>query len=78
MDHKAASPGIGLKNSAVVSTKSPIFIGGHVRLQLPLRGSTAQAQYVGCMNNIMIDNNPIKFDPSRTSGKVTTNVCPTI
>ncbi|XP_051171945.1 laminin subunit alpha [Leptopilina boulardi] len=78
VDHKAASPGIGLKNSAVVSTKSPIFIGGHVRLQLPLRGSTAQAQYVGCMNNIMIDNNPIKFDPSRTSGKVTTNVCPTI
>ena len=78
VDHKAATPGIGTKNSASVSTKSPVFIGGHLRLQAPLRGSLAKTQYVGCMNNIVIDMKPIRFDPNFAYGKVTTNVCPTI
>ncbi|XP_066588247.1 laminin subunit alpha [Prorops nasuta] len=76
VDHKSASPGIAEKIEKVLS-RHPMFIGGHPLLG-KLRGSTSQAQYVGCMRNIWINTVPISIDADRTYGEVLANVCPTI
>ncbi|XP_054012773.1 laminin subunit alpha [Hylaeus anthracinus] len=78
VDHKASPPGIGGKNVAGVLSKHPIFIGGHPMLGKRLRGSTSQAQYVGCITNIHINMIPISLGPERAYGKVIAGVCPTI
>ncbi|XP_015117099.1 laminin subunit alpha [Diachasma alloeum] len=78
VDHAAAPPGIGAKNTAGVLSKHPIFIGGHPLLGKRLRGSTSHAQYVGCIRNIIINNQDIPLNPERTYGHVITGVCPTI
>ncbi|EGI60824.1 PREDICTED: laminin subunit alpha [Acromyrmex echinatior] len=78
VDHKPAPPGIGGKNVARVLSKHPIFIGGHPMLGKRLRGSTSQAQYVGCINNILINMKPVSIRPERAYGQVVTGVCPTI
>lgn len=79
VDHKPAPPGIGGKNVARVLSKHPIFIGGHPQLVIKkLRGSISQAQYVGCINNILINMKPISIRPERAFGQVITGVCPTI
>lgn len=78
VDHKAAAPGIGGKNVAGVLSKHPIFIGGHPMLGRRLRGSTLQAQYVGCIGNIHINMRPISIGPERAYGQVMVGVCPTI
>ncbi|XP_008557031.1 laminin subunit alpha [Microplitis demolitor] len=78
VDHAAAPPGIGNKNSAGVLSKHPIFIGGHPLLGKRLRGSTSHSQYVGCIKNIIINSNEITPDPERAFGHVTTGVCPII
>lgn len=69
---------IGGKNVAGVLSKHPIFIGGHPMLGKRLRGSTSQAQYVGCINNIHINMRPINLGPERAYGDVIAGVCPTI
>ncbi|CAK9798131.1 Laminin subunit alpha [Anthophora quadrimaculata] len=78
VDHKAAMPGISGKNVAGVLSKHPIFIGGHPMLGKRLRGSTSQAQYVGCITNIHINMRPISLGPERAYGQVIVGVCPTI
>jgi len=78
VDHKAAPPGIGGKNLARFMSKHPIFIGGHPMLGKRLRGSISQAQYVGCISNIQINNKPISIIPERAYGQVIAGVCPTI
>lgn len=78
VDHKAPSAGIGGKNIAGVLSKHPIFVGGHPMLGKPLRGTSTQAQYVGCISNIMINLKPIHLGPERAYGRVTASVCPTI
>lgn len=78
VDHKTAPPGIGGKNVAGVLSKHPIFIGGHPMLGKRLRGSTSQAQYVGCISNIHINMRPINLGPERAYGQVIAGVCPTI
>ena len=78
VDHAAAPPGVGPKNSSGVLTKHPIFIGGHPLLAKKLRGSTSHEQYVGCIRNIIINGKVISLDPDRAYGKVTTGICPTI
>jgi hypothetical protein len=80
VDHKAAPPGIGNKNLGGVLSKHSIYIGGHPHLESgkPLRGSVSRAQYVGCINNIVIKEHAYLLDPSRIHGKVVADVCPTI
>ncbi|OAD58422.1 Laminin subunit alpha [Eufriesea mexicana] len=78
VDHKAAMPGIGGKNVVGVMSRHPIFIGGHPSLGAKLRGSTSQAQYVGCISNIHINMRPIHLGPERANGQVIVGVCPTI
>ncbi|XP_017881365.1 laminin subunit alpha [Ceratina calcarata] len=78
VDHKAAAPGIGGKSVSGVLSKHPIYIGGHPMLGKRLRGSTSQAQYVGCITNIHINMRPINLGPERAYGRVVTGVCPTI
>lgn len=77
VDQKAAPIGIGNK-SVAVATKHPIFIGGHPKLGRNLQGSTSQAQYVGCINNIFINKSPVYLGPERAHGQVLAGVCPTI
>ncbi|XP_011495348.1 PREDICTED: laminin subunit alpha [Ceratosolen solmsi marchali] len=80
VDHKAAPPGIGNKNLGGVLSKHSIYIGGHPHLESgkPLRGSASRAQYVGCINNIVIKERAYPLDPSRIHGRVVADVCPTI
>lgn len=78
VDHKAAPAGIGGKNYAGVMSKHPIYIGGHPMLGRKLRGSTSQAQYVGCITNIHINMRPVTLGPERADGNVIAGVCPTI
>lgn len=78
VDYKAAEPGIGGKNVAGVLSKHPIFIGGHPMLGKRLRGSSSQAQYVGCIRNIQINMRAIQMSPERAYGQVLAGVCPTI
>ncbi|XP_029032401.2 laminin subunit alpha [Osmia bicornis bicornis] len=78
VDHKAAPAGIGGKNYAGVMSKHPIYIGGHPMLGRKLRGSTSQAQYVGCITNVHINMRPVTLGPERAYGQVIAGVCPTI
>lgn len=58
-------------------SKHPVFIGGHPILRR-LRGSTSQAQYVGCIANVQINLKVIDITPERAYGQVIAGVCPTI
>ncbi|XP_014485447.1 PREDICTED: laminin subunit alpha isoform X2 [Dinoponera quadriceps] len=79
VDHKAAPLAIvDGRNMARVLSKHPVFIGGHSSLGKGLRGSTSQAQYIGCISNIMINLNRIEITPERAYGRVLAGVCPTI
>lgn len=78
VDHKTAIPGVGGKTVTRVLSRHPVFIGGHPLLGRRLRGSTSQAQYVGCINNIVINTKEIHIRPERAYGQVIAGVCPTI
>lgn len=78
VDHKPVPPGISGKNMGRVLSRQPIYIGGHLLLRRGLQGSTSQAQYVGCINNIQINSKPIGIRPERAYGQVVAGVCPTI
>lgn len=78
VDHKPVAPGISGKNMGRVLSRQPIYIGGHSLLRRGLQGSTSQAQYVGCINNIQINSKPISIKPERAYGQVVAGVCPTI
>lgn len=80
VDHKAAPAAIiDGRNSVVrVLSKHPVFVGGHPALGRGLRGSTSQAQYIGCISNIIINLNHIEITPERAYGRVLAGVCPTI
>lgn len=78
VDHRAAPEKFTDKSLTKVLSKHPIFIGGHPMLGRKLRGSTSQAQYVGCINNILINQKPIDIRPERAYGEVIAGVCPTI
>ncbi|XP_070151389.1 laminin subunit alpha [Polyergus mexicanus] len=78
VDHKPVPPGISGKNMGRVLSRQPIYIGGHLLLRRGLQGSTSQAQYVGCINNIQINSKTIGIRPERAYGQVVAGVCPTI
>ncbi|XP_046433556.1 laminin subunit alpha [Neodiprion fabricii] len=77
VDNKSAPPGTGSRNIYGVQSKQPIFIGGHLRLSRA-RGSKSRQQYVGCINNVIINSVPLTLNPLRANGKVITGICPTI
>ncbi|KAJ8668735.1 hypothetical protein QAD02_010398 [Eretmocerus hayati] len=79
IDHKAAPPGIINKNLGNGNVKHQIYIGGHPSLHSGkgLKGSESKAQYVGCINNIVIKDHAYTLDPAHTHGKVIADVCPT-
>ncbi|XP_012267208.2 laminin subunit alpha [Athalia rosae] len=77
VDHKTGQPGTARQNTAGIVSKHPVFIGGHLR-PTKVRGSKNREQYVGCINNVLINTVPIIMDPVRASGKVITSICPTI
>ncbi|EFN79905.1 laminin subunit alpha [Harpegnathos saltator] len=79
VDHKAATPAIFSGRSVVrVLSKHPVFIGGQPNLGKGLRGSMSQAQYIGCISNILINSHSIEITPERAYGRVLAGVCPTI
>lgn len=78
VDSENSDPGIGVPGSTSTDTKSPLFVGSAGPKGTRLRGTITPHQYIGCIRNILINDNPIKLPPHRAFGNVTVSACPTI
>lgn len=76
MDRKSAPTVTNAKNLAGVVSRNPIFIGGHPR-PMKIRGLKSREQFVGCIDDVKINDQDLNLDPERAFGEVSMGICPT-
>ena len=77
VDNVFLEPGIGVAGVSSTDTNNPLFIGGHPNPSKP-RGIKTQEQFVGCIRNLNINGNHLRFGSTQAIGSVTATTCPTI
>ncbi len=77
VDNVFVEPGIGADDVSSTDTNNPLFIGGHPDPSKP-RGIKTQEQFVGCIRNLNINRNLLRFGSTQAIGSVTATTCPTI
>jgi laminin alpha 3/5 len=77
VDNVFVEPGIGVAGVSSTDTNNPLFIGGHPNPSKP-RGIKTQEQFVGCIRNLNINRNLLRFGSTQAIGSVTATTCPTI
>lgn len=77
VDDIFAQPGIGVPGVSSTDTNHGLFIGGHPRPDR-LTGLQTRRNFVGCIRNIVIENNPLEVHHGMLKGDILSNVCPTI
>lgn len=77
VDGAFANPGIGVPGVSSTDTNHGLFIGGHQKADR-LTGRRTDANFVGCIKDVVIERVPLKITQAMLRGDVTSHVCPTI
>ena len=72
-----AQPGIGVPGVSSTDTNSKLFLGGHPRPGF-FGLDPREANYVGCMKDVVIERKPYFFTNDQIIGDISAHVCPTI
>lgn len=72
-----AQPGIGVPGVSSTDTNHGLFIGGHPKFDR-LTGRQTEANYVGCIRKIVIENEELQVENDMIKGDISSHVCPTI
>ncbi len=77
VDGTFSQPGIGVPGVSSTDTNHGLFIGGHQKADR-LVGRRTDADFVGCIKDIVIEGAPLEITQNMLRGDVTSHVCPTI
>lgn len=78
VDNTFTNPGVGDHRSPSTDTGSSLFLGGH-RLIQKARGLVSRVPYVGCIRNVLVNDEEIEFLPEmiEPGSDITVGTCPT-
>lgn len=78
VDGMFTNPGVGDHRSPSTDTGGSLFLGGH-RLLHKARGLVSRVSYVGCIRNVLINDEEVMFsqDMIEPGSDITLGTCPT-
>ena len=78
VDNVFTDPNLGDHSSTSTDTGSALFLGGHRYLNTPrAKGVVTKLPYVGCVKNVVINDEPIEIHANMAEGDVIVGTCPT-
>lgn len=76
VDNVFTDPKIGDRSAQSTDTGSALLLGGHKMIR-KLRGSVSKSPYIGCVRNVIVNNEHIPLTSDLAEGNVTYGYCRT-